>query len=179
MGTAETGEKYALIADPTLRATAADYYFDLNRRTGLSPEDVTHCFITHSHYDHCAGVNYFPSAIWMAAPEVADELKDSEHLDSKRIISAQGEFLPGIHAVSLPGHKLSLHGLAFIHGGYRVLLASDSVMTEGHFANGSGMFEEDAALAARTLAGIKRSADIVVPGHGNMIPNMRRKASNG
>ncbi|MDR1541523.1 MAG: MBL fold metallo-hydrolase [Clostridiales bacterium] len=172
-GREKDGSDFFLICDPSLREKPEDSYYELNRRTGFRPSDVTHCYITHSHYDHQAGVNYYPNAKWCAHPEVAAILKSSEHIDGTRIIGVEGEFLPGITDVSLPGHTLSLHGLAFMDGAYKVLIASDSVMTSGHFIAETGMFEEDADMARRTLRRVKRDFDLIVPGHDNAIINIK------
>lgn len=163
------GRPFALLVDPTLRHSAEEYYFDLNRRTGLHPEDITHCFSTHSHFDHQAGLNYFPKAEWMAAEAVAEELKSSPYIDGSRVRKVTGEFMPGVTAVPLPGHTMTLHGAAFWHRGKHVLAAGDAVMTQAHFWNRTTMFEADAALAAETIRRIGEEYDIVVPGHDNLI----------
>jgi len=35
---------------------------DVLARCGFSPQDVTHVFITHAHYDHMGGIGFFPNA---------------------------------------------------------------------------------------------------------------------
>lgn len=168
-GTDAAGQSYVLLVDPTWRATASDFYFDLNRRTGLHADDVTHCFCTHPHADHQIGLGYFPNATWCAAPGVAEELRGSEHIDGARVQPVEGEFLPGVATIHLPGHTPTLHGVAFIFGGRRYVVAGDGVMTKTHFAEETTEFEKDAALAAETIRNLKASADVVVPGHGNVI----------
>jgi len=163
------GQSYCLIVDPTLRVKPEDYYFDLNRRTGLKPSHITHCFITHEHYDHQAGVLNFPEAAWLAAPAVAALLKDSPHIDGSRVEGVSGEFLPGVYALPLPGHTPGLHGAAFVFEGRRFVAAGDGVMTGHHFQRETTEFEQDAALAAQTIRNLKESADAVIPGHDNLI----------
>ena len=166
------GEPYVLLVDPTLRLRPEDYYFDINRRTGLSPQDITHCFVTHAHYDHQVGLNYFPQTKWYAAVPVVEELKKSEFIDGGRIIGVQGEFLPGIYALPLPGHTKSLHGVAFLSDGLRVVVAGDGVMTKDHFIHETTMFEQDGTKAAETIRRLKGMADVVIPGHDNAIINI-------
>jgi len=168
-GTDAHGRPYRLLVDPTLREAATDYYFDLNRRTGLHAADITHCYVTHEHMDHQAALAYFPRAVWCAAAPVADRLRDSEYIDGSRVQAVLGQFLPGVYALPLPGHALSLHGLAFLHQGFRVVVAGDAVMTRHHWEHETCEFEQDAALAAQTIRLLKRSADIVVPGHDNLL----------
>ncbi|HHX64396.1 MAG TPA: MBL fold metallo-hydrolase [Chloroflexi bacterium] len=163
------GVPYALLVDPTLRSSASDYYFDLNRRTGLHARDITHCFVTHEHMDHQAGLNYFPNAVWYAAPPVAEALRSSEYIDGDRVVSVEGEFLPGVCAVPLPGHTYGLHGVAFVSQGLHCIVAGDAVMTRHHFARETTEFQKDAEMAAETIRHLKESADVVIPGHDNLI----------
>lgn len=165
------GRPYVLVVDPTLRESASDYYFDLNRRTGLHARDVTHCYVTHEHMDHQAGLAYFPDAVWCAAPPVAEALRDSPYIDGSRVRAVEGEFLPGVATLPLPGHTLGLHGLAFTHAGKRIVIAGDAVMTKFHYAHETTEFEKDRALAAETIRHLKRIADLVIPGHDNVIVN--------
>jgi glyoxylase-like metal-dependent hydrolase (beta-lactamase superfamily II) len=168
-GTDSAERVFRLIIDPTERVAATDYYFDLNRRTGLSASAITHCYITHEHRDHQAGLAYFPQAVWYAAPPVAEALRASEVIDGRRVVAIEGEFLPGLYALPLPGHTLSLHGVAFRHEGKRVIVAGDAVMTKYHFRNNTCEFTKDSALAAQTILALKESADVVIPGHDNLI----------
>ncbi|MDR1640521.1 MAG: MBL fold metallo-hydrolase [Clostridiales bacterium] len=169
------GKPFVLVMDPTIRNAAEDYHFDIFRRTGLRPEAITHCFISHCHFDHYAGVTSFPNAQWLTSPETAKRL-ESQPVGS-RLKPVTGEFLPGVFSVNLPGHTMDLCGLAFRFQGLRVIAAADSVMTEDHFFFEDGMFEEDKDLARETLREEKKWADIVVPGHGNVIVN--RFSANG
>lgn len=166
-GTSAEGGEYVLIVDPTLRNCAEDYYFDLNRRTGLRPEDVTHCFITHEHFDHQAGVSYFPNARWLAAWPVVEKLRCSQYIDGNRVQAVSGELFPGVQVVPLPGHTMSLHGLAVCWRQKKILIAGDSVMTRQHFEECTGMFEEDCQLGAKTIQRIAEAYDVVIPGHDN------------
>lgn len=173
-GKLENGEPFVLMIDPTLRVTPEDYYFDINRRTGLHPEDITHCYVTHSHYDHQAGLAYFPGAVWYAAKPVAEELSRSPYIDGTRVIGVEGEFLPGVYAVALPGHMRQLHSAAFRKNGRRVVVAGDGVMTRDHFRHRTTMFGEDSKVAADTIRMLEEMADIIIPGHDNLIVNDRR-----
>jgi glyoxylase-like metal-dependent hydrolase (beta-lactamase superfamily II) len=190
-GTDADGRPYRLIIDPTIRHSAEEYYFDLNRRTGLRPEAITHCFSTHHHFDHWNGLKYFPNASWFAGPGnktlIAAAVKEAEGRDPgdglsplipwERITEVAGEFLPGIYALPLPGHTAELHGIAFKSEGKRVLVAADAVMTKDHFYDHVTAFQKDASLkaaAARTISDISESFDIVVPGHDNQIVLLTR-----
>lgn len=162
---------FRLLVDPTLRMTPEEYYFDLNRRTGFQPADITHCFITHRHFDHQVGVNYFPNAKWMAAKPTAEALCDSTYIDGSRVIGVENEFLSGVFAVPLPGHTMDLHGLAFLHNGKKVIVAADAAMTKYHYSHGTAEYTLDTEIVAATIEMIKNEADIVIPGHDNVIVN--------
>jgi len=170
-GAQRDGTPFRLLVDPTLRHTPADFYFDLNRRTGLRETDITHCFCTHQHADHCKAMNYFPAAEWLAAPATVRELQNGSNVDASRVRAVQGEFFDGVFAVALPGHTNSLHGVAFVHGGKRVVVAGDSVMTKHHYRDETTEYTKDPDTAAQTIRWLKAQADIVIAGHDGMIVN--------
>ena len=164
------GSPYILLIDPTLRLTAEDYYFDINRRTGLSGMEVTHCFCTHQHADHVMALEYFPRAKYLAAKPVAQIL--NEGASQRKFLGVEGEFLKGVYAVPLPGHTPGIHGAAFLHAGKKILVAGDAVMSKYHFEAGTTDFQNDPEYikkAAETIQNMKESFDIVVPGHDNLI----------
>ncbi|GHU81392.1 hypothetical protein FACS1894191_8260 [Clostridia bacterium] len=167
------GKPYVLIIDPTTRLSAEDYYFDLNRRTGLRPEAVTHVFCTHRHLDHYEGFQYFPNAKWLAPSPVLEALRrEAAVIDAGRIEPADGEFLPGAAALHLPGHTPDAHGVAFAHVGKKIIAAGDCAMTKYHYALDLTDFQPDPALAgqaAESIVNMRESFDIIIPGHDNII----------
>lgn len=167
-GTDEHGAPYVLIIDPTTRNNAEEYYFEISRRTGLHPEDITHCFCTHEHFDHIEGLAYFPNAKWLAAKPNLPWAGASMLVDKARLIGVEGEFLPGLYAIPLPGHTNTLHGIAFRHGGKRFIAAGDAVVSKYHFAEVTNNFEDDIEMAVQTQKMIKQNFDVVIPGHDNL-----------
>ena len=167
------GKPYVLFVDATFRLTAAELDFDVNRRTGLHISDVTHCFITHHHLDHYEALQYIPCASWFAAPAVAKLIAcESKCIDGSLVKGVEGEFLPGVYALPLPGHTDALHGIAFSYRGKRILIAGDAVMSKYHFDHETTDFQPDPIMngvAGQTIRNMKESFDIVVPGHDNMI----------
>jgi glyoxylase-like metal-dependent hydrolase (beta-lactamase superfamily II) len=182
------GSDFCLIVDPTTRRSPDEFYFDLNRRTGLGPQAVTHCFVTHHHFDHWHGLRYFPNARWLTGTgnkaliiEASEQARSSgresgdglsPEIDAERLLEVDGEFLPGVWAVPLPGHTASLHGAAFQHEGRRILAVGDAVMTGYHFKDRAAEFQPDKSLrsvAAATIEKIVVSFDLIVPGHDNLI----------
>jgi len=163
------GKPYCLLVDPTTRDTPEAYYFDLNRRTGLKPEHITHCFSTHEHFDHLEGLLYFPDAKWLVGKPNLPWASSSMLVDKAKLSGVEGEFLPGVMAVPLPGHTNTLHGVAFVLDGKRVIVAGDAVVSRHHFKDNANNFEDDAEAAMETQLRIKREYDIVIPGHDNLI----------
>jgi glyoxylase-like metal-dependent hydrolase (beta-lactamase superfamily II) len=185
-GKKSDGGEYRLIVDPTIRHSDKEYYYDLNRHSGLFPGAITHCFSTHEHFDHWNGVKYFPGAVWYTAvgnkaaigkaneQSVGKETGDNmgPTIPWERIEEVAGEFLPGVYAVHLPGHTATLHGVAFVSEGKKILIAADSVMTRMHFKDRITEYSPTDELrekAAETIDNIAESFDIIVPGHDNVI----------
>jgi len=171
-GKDENGKPYVLIVDPTLRLSADDYDFDINRRTGLRLSDVTHCFITHHHLDHYEALKYLTHAKWMAVPAVADIIRENDKVDARAIVGVEGAFLPGVVAVHLPGHTDTIHGTAFECAGKKVLVAGDAVMSRHHFEHETTDFQPDVEMqkvAGTTIRNMKESFDIVIPGHDSLV----------
>ena len=180
------GKDFFLIVDPTIRHSPEEYYFDLNRRTGLGPEAITHCFATHHHFDHWHGFKYFPGAKWLTGPGNRDLIINavknsagtdpgdglSPEIEAEKITEVKGEFLRGVAAVPLPGHTRDLHGIGFMSGNRKILVAGDGVMTSYHFRDRATEFQNDSAwvkIAGQTIENIAGSFDLVVPGHDNLI----------
>lgn len=165
------GKPYVLIVDPTIRVTPEDYYFDIFRRTGLRPEAITHCFSTHFHMDHVFGLRYFPKAVWLTGPEnnLFSLYSEAASKGEKVPLEIEGEFLPGVSTVHLPGHTRTLQGIAFRYRGKKYLVAGDGVMTKNHFLKNTTEFQWDVNIAAETIRNIKESFDFVIPGHDGLI----------
>ncbi len=176
IGKQKDGSIYRLLVDPTLRRSREEYDFDVNRRTGLHLSDITHCFSTHHHADHHDGLAYFPDAKWLTAAANIPLIAASAPSVGARLIAVEGEFLPGVFALPLPGHTKDLHGVAFSCEGRRVAVVGDAVMTKGHFRNRTTEFQSDpdyVKIAGQTIENLDESFDIVVPGHDNLILTRR------
>lgn len=51
----------------------------------------------------------------------------------------------------------------------RIVVARDGVMTKSHFRHETTEFEADARKAAKSIRNSKESAEIIVPGHDNLL----------
>ncbi|MGI5899149.1 MAG: MBL fold metallo-hydrolase [Christensenellales bacterium] len=168
-GLDENRKPYALMVDPTTRADQNAFYFDLERRTGLKPKDITHCFCTHEHFDHIEGFAYFPDAKWLAPAPNLFATGASMLIDKAMLIPVEGEFLPGVYAAPLPGHTHGLHGISFRYRKKRYIIAGDAVVSRHHFDDLANNFEDDIDAACKTQQQIKAEFDVVIPGHDNLI----------
>lgn len=90
-------------------------------------------------------------------------------VDKSKLIGVEGEFLPGVQAIPLPGHTNTSHGVAFALDGKRILVAGDAVVSRHHFKDNANNYEDDPEEAAKTQVMIKQEFDLVIPGHDNLI----------
>jgi glyoxylase-like metal-dependent hydrolase (beta-lactamase superfamily II) len=159
-------EDFHVLVDPSIeneQIMAAE----LNRRMGLTPDDIDVVFITHQHGDHHVGLPNFPKAKWLAGAEVATGLNKTG-LYSKPVEPADHSIYDAIEVIPTPGHTADHKGLRFDCEGFSVFIAGDSVATRDFWVE-SQMFYvvSDLEEATRTLKKIASIADIVVPGHDN------------
>ena len=159
---------------------------------GIAPEEVEYVALTHLHWDHVGGLDYFPKArflvhedeyrFWLE-DDIANEppfmmllggnlrekLARLRHQGRLELVKGGGEILPGIEAVPAPGHTPGLMALSVPTARGRAVLASDC----GHsFANlrenwpSSLIFDLPAWMAS--FKRVKQAADapdLVFPGH--------------
>ncbi|MGO4906978.1 MBL fold metallo-hydrolase [Pseudorhodobacter sp. W20_MBD10_FR17] len=133
----ETGDAKVLIdtgmGDITLPDSTPDNgrLFAGLKAVGVAPEDITHVFLTHGHYDHLGGVSQngkpcFPNAAhfmpeselayWTAAPGTEANFENlmigyaNDKLapvkDMIKTVKDGDEIVPGITAIAAPGHTL-------------------------------------------------------------------------
>ena len=161
-----SGEGIELLVDPSLPAKA-DMAKELDRRTGLKPDDITTVFVTHEHADHVAGVEHFPKAVWYAAAPVAQILNRNPKF-TRKFEPAPGNLFGSVDVVPTPGHTQEHHSLRFDCEGRSIVIAGDSVATRDFWRERRSYYNAvDPALGARTMDKLARLASIIVPGHDN------------
>ena len=154
----------------------------LDRRAGLRTGDVTHVFLTHFHREHRAGIEAFPGALWQMSDaewvyrdrRLAADAPERDLLRRIQTVRAEGsENWPLLHTVHLPGHTPGLSGLLFDdRDGWRVVIASDAVVTRDFFDVTEGCSTSDDRDQARaTIERLHGLADIILPGHDNVFWN--------
>jgi glyoxylase-like metal-dependent hydrolase (beta-lactamase superfamily II) len=165
---------FRLIVDPSI-SDATRMAAELDRRAGIAPAAIDAVFVTHEHGDHHAGLDAFPDARWLAAPEAAERINGLGRR-LKRIEPVEGFIAEGIECIATPGHTNGHHSVLFADAdGYRVVIAGDAVVTRDFWRDARGYFNSsDAGLASDTIKRLGGMVDIVVPGHDNYFICARR-----
>jgi len=166
-----SGEKFHLLVDPSLEDGKV-MATELDRRTGLSVDEIDTVFITHQHGDHLYGLKHFTKAKWYAGAEVAVAINKSGKYE-KQIESAGKTLFEAIEIIPMFGHTPDSYGLRFNHNGYSVVVTGDAVATKDYWDGGQMYYNViDMEESKKTLSMISSIADIIVPGHDNYFLNL-------
>jgi glyoxylase-like metal-dependent hydrolase (beta-lactamase superfamily II) len=161
-----SGDGFQLLVDPSL-AKAEEMTKELDRRTGLKPDDISAVFVTHEHGDHFAGIEHFRKATWFAAAPVAGILNGMKKL-TRSVESAPKTLFGAVDVIPTPGHTRSHHSLRFDCAGRSIVAAGDSVATHDFWRERRSYYNAvDAELAAKTMDQLASVAGIIIPGHDN------------
>jgi glyoxylase-like metal-dependent hydrolase (beta-lactamase superfamily II) len=126
-------------------------------REGVRPEDISVVINTHLHFDHAGGNTRivdgrarpaFPNAKYVVQrDELSHAMKPTERDRASyyphdfvpvseagqwRFSEGDGEILPGISAVKIPGHNLQIQGIQIRGGGKKLMYVSDLLPTRHH-----------------------------------------------
>ena len=146
-------------------------------RAGLRPEEVDMVYVTHFHGDHHWGAELFPDRPWLMSRAGLEEWRErnpEQAGDADRFTVAEGNLPEGIALYPCPGHTWSHCGLLTETQWGALIVAGDAVMTPEHFEAEEGHTNAvDFALSTETIQRIKADADLVIPGHANLILNLR------
>lgn len=182
----------ALLVDPGLPDAAVAAR--LNERTGLSPSDITHVFLTSFGADTCRGIAAFESAQWLISETereavgvpIAQSLKIALERGDKDIIErfqreiailqrctpAGDELAPGVTPFALPGVTPGLTGLLIAEPSTTTLITGDAIPTVEHLDHGRAPTNaHDLERARDSLAEAIEIADLLVLGRDNLVPN--------
>jgi glyoxylase-like metal-dependent hydrolase (beta-lactamase superfamily II) len=145
-------------------------------RAGLRPGDVTHVFLTHVDPAHLRGIGLFETARWLAYEEelvyARADLGGDEVLDSVvgRLSPSPDRIAPGVDIFPTPGHSPGHTSLMVNAPTETTFLAGDAVLTRDHLAHGDlGPTLYDRDRAEESFREILETADLVVPGHDNLL----------
>ncbi|MFQ5491394.1 MAG: hypothetical protein ACE5GE_11800 [Phycisphaerae bacterium] len=165
----------------------------LHERTGLKPEQIKTVFLTSFRPVHRRGLELFAAADWLIADQELQAVIDSlsaavddlgvgqevgvsapEEIErelalARRAKAAPDRLTPSVQLFPSPGATVGSAGL-IVSGLKTTVVAGDAVLTSDHFEH-SRVFERsaDPAQARRSFADIVEVADLIVPGHDNLI----------
>jgi glyoxylase-like metal-dependent hydrolase (beta-lactamase superfamily II) len=166
--------KVVLIVDPGWPAEvlrSALYY-----RAGLEPQAVTHVFLTHLDAAHSAGSGLFEKAVWWAYEEEISyaEAEWPAEAPGRRVLAhmaaAPEKLAPGVDLYPTFGHTPGHSSLLIYTPMHSTVIAGDAVLTQDHLEHGDlGESPWDLAKAKASFQDIVEIADMVVPGHDNVV----------
>jgi glyoxylase-like metal-dependent hydrolase (beta-lactamase superfamily II) len=162
-----------LLVDPSPHPPALKQL--LYDHAGLHPETIDQIFLTHWHGDHFFGIELFPNAeCLMSAAGLAEwrQQRPQDSTISDRFRPAEGRLPAGIQLFPSPGHTLAHCALLAETSSGPLIVAGDAVMTPEYFEAEQGFSNAvDFALSSKTIRAIRAAANLVIPGHSNLIPN--------
>lgn len=187
------GERVILV-DPSLPGTALAAR--LNERTGLGVSDVTDVFCTTLRPVHRRSIGTFAKARWWAGDEelqtyqthlegVLDSAQRLHGEDAKlaeadlglikRFRPAPERFSEQVQLYPLAGPSLGSAGLLLISPTLTTIVAGDAGITCEHVRRGQ-VFQgcADTHAALQSLCDLVELADVIVPGHDNVMFSPRR-----
>jgi glyoxylase-like metal-dependent hydrolase (beta-lactamase superfamily II) len=182
-----------ILVDPSLPGKILEARY--NERTGGTLADITDVFCTTLRPIHRRGLDALAHAAWWCgeiemetyAHHLQELLESAERLDAEQAAAIEADieivrkfkpapekFTPQIHLYPLTGASIGSSGLLLAEPTNTVLVAGDAVVTAEHFSRGQiwqGCTDTEAAL--ESLQDIIEIADVIIPGHDNIIPTAR------
>ncbi|MCX5659834.1 MAG: MBL fold metallo-hydrolase [Planctomycetota bacterium] len=167
----------------------------LMERSGLVPEEITHVFMTNFRPAHRRGIVGFPNAKWLISEmerefigaHLVEQFKQEKDAELRKMIeqdiallkrctAAPDRIAPQVDLFPLPGFTPGTCGLVLSQMTSTVLIAGDAVGTAEHLEQGRvlrGCY--DAQQARDSFLEVVEIADLIVPGHDNILPNPTRR----
>lgn len=186
-------EDKVILVDPGLPAQVITAR--LAERAGLGPEDVTDVFLTSFRPSHRWGLTGFPKARWLIAEAereqvgvaLIDRLNREEDEETRQLIeqdiavlkksvAAPDKLAKHVDLFPLPGYTPGNCGLLLSHANATTLIAGDAIATAEHLEQGRvlrGAY--DVNQAQESFVEAIEIADVIVPGHDNLIPNPTKR----
>ena len=177
-----------ILVDPSLPGPVLEkLLFD---RAGLAPRQIEVVFLTSFRPVHRRGLDLFARAdVFMGEKEIEsvarhlDETRDNTPGDTEvrsliqsergilnRIKPAPDRLTPQVHLFPTPGPSVGSCSLLLTPPARTVAVAGDAVLTRAHYEAGV-VFEQsfDAEAAKESLTELVELADLLVPGHDNLV----------
>ena len=167
----------------------------LGERTGLRPDDVDVVFLTSFRPAHRAGLAAFPKAKVLLHPAEReaieahlDDLADRGDAEVRRVVKEELALLrrtappddklhEQVDLFPLPGYTPGTCGLLVAEPASTTLVAGDAVPTRDHLLAAQVLPDcHDADAAREAMREVYEIADLIVPGHDNLLVNPRTYA---
>lgn len=182
-----------ILVDPSLPGEILEARF--NERTGGTLADITDVFCTTLRPVHRRALDLLSAAKWWCSETELETyaqylqglLESAERLDNEQSTAIETDIeivrkfkpaperiTPQIHLFPLVGASVGSAGLLLTEPTSTVLVAGDAVVTAEHFALGrvwQGCTDTEGAL--ESLRDVIEIADVIIPGHDNIIPTAR------
>ncbi len=186
-------EGLVILVDPGL--PAAVIAARLKERSGLEPNTVTHVFLTNFRPAHRWGLSAFEHAKWLISEmeretigaRLIERLKEAADPESRKLLQAEINLLQRcepapdrlaaqVDLFPLPGFTPGTCGLLLAQSNSTTLIAGDAVPTAEHLEQGRVLpGGYDPQQARESFLEAVEIADIIIPGHDNVLPNPTRR----
>ena len=182
-----------ILVDPGLPGQAIGAR--LAERSGLTAADITDVFLTNFRPSHRGGLAAFEHADWWIGENERERMGrlllarfqeeqdnalrriyESEIALLQRCKAAPDKLAPQVDLFPLPGFTPGNCGLLLAHPTSTTVIAGDAVVTGEHLERGQvlrGAFDVEAAQ--ESLVEVLEIADVIIPGHDNVVLNPARR----
>lgn len=187
-----SGDRVILV-DPGLPPTVISAR--LQERCGLDPSAITDVFLTNFRPAHRWGLSAFEHARWhiselereSVGTNLIEQFKQQDDPETGQILQQEIERLkrcqvatdqlaPQVDLFPLPGFTPGTCGLILSHASHTTLIAGDAVATVEHLERGRVLTRGyDTNQARESFLEAIEIADVIIPGHDNLILNPTRR----
>ncbi len=147
---------------------------------GLSASDIDVLLLTHAHWDHVQGIQYFDNAMVMAHPKELDYISNPHGQDHAtpawtkamldqydiRSVTEGHDLAPGVTVVEVPGHSPGTIAASVETDDGVAVITGDSIqnaMVAQQRRNGLVFWNEE--QANRSVGKLVDMSDVIYPGH--------------
>ncbi|MDX1682532.1 MAG: MBL fold metallo-hydrolase [Phycisphaeraceae bacterium] len=187
-----SGDRHILI-DPGLPPQVISAR--LHERSGLKPEAITDVFLTNFRPAHRMGLAAFEKARWLIfdtereaiGRALVERFEQETEADTKKTLqeeinllrrfkSADDQLAEQVDLFPLPGYTPGTCGLLLSRANATVLIAGDAVASREHLEAGRVLPRPwDADKARQSFVEAIEIADVIIPGHDNLLLNATRR----